>query len=205
MSIFWVRYCVAFAYFCCYSWSMTPILETERIVLRPMAASDAPAIQRHFNNFDIIKYMGAAVPWPYPDNGAEDFLKNYGLPLMAEKRGHLWAITVKPDDECVGCVEFRLFDHKDGHRGFWLAEHLWGQGLMSEALEAVNDFVFEDLKIKEFIELNAKSNGASRRLKEHSGGTYLGDIAGDYKSDDLKSEKWRITAAGWKKLKAADE
>lgn len=166
-----------------------------------MAAADAPAIQQHFNNWNIIKYLGSAVPWPYPADGAQWFVDNVAVPDMAKGRAHVWAITVKPSDECVGCIEFRLYDHKDGHRGFWLAEHLWGQGLMSEALEPVNDFVFETLKVKDFIELNAKSNAASRRLKEHSGGTYLGDIAGEYRSDDIKSERWRMTAAGWRAIK----
>lgn len=180
----------------------TPTLETPRLILRPMAASDAPAIQKYINNWNIVKYLGAGVPWPYPDDGAQWFLDNVALPHMAGGRAHVWAITVKPDNECVGCIEYRLYNHENGHRGFWLAEHLWGQGFMSEALEPVNDFVFDTLKIKEFIELNAKSNGASRRLKEHSGGTYLGDIACEYRSDDLKSEKWKITAEGWKKVKS---
>jgi hypothetical protein len=28
----------------------TPVIQTRRLILRPMALSDAPAIQRHFNN-----------------------------------------------------------------------------------------------------------------------------------------------------------
>jgi hypothetical protein len=52
----------------------TPILQTQRLTLRPLALSDAPAIQRHFNNWNIIKHLAAVVPWPYPDNGAETFI-----------------------------------------------------------------------------------------------------------------------------------
>ena len=32
----------------------TPTLQTSRLILRPLALSDAPAIQRHFNNWNII-------------------------------------------------------------------------------------------------------------------------------------------------------
>jgi Acetyltransferase (GNAT) domain len=54
----------------------------------------------------------------------------------------------------------------DDHRGFWIAEPYWRKGLMSEAVEAVNQFVFEYLSIDSFIEQNAANNAASWRLKE---------------------------------------
>src|SRR5690242_7386141 len=34
---------------------LAPTLLTERLILRPLALSDAPAIQRHFNNWNIIR------------------------------------------------------------------------------------------------------------------------------------------------------
>lgn len=43
----------------------TPQLETERLILRPLALSDAPAIQRHFDNWNIIRHLSTVVPWPY--------------------------------------------------------------------------------------------------------------------------------------------
>ena len=53
----------------------TPTLLTDRLTLRPLALSDAPAIQRHFNNWNIIRNLATVVPWPYPDDGAETFIK----------------------------------------------------------------------------------------------------------------------------------
>jgi len=53
----------------------TPTIETRRLNLRPLALSDAPAIQRHFDNWNIIKNLATLVPWPYPQDGAETFIK----------------------------------------------------------------------------------------------------------------------------------
>jgi [ribosomal protein S5]-alanine N-acetyltransferase len=57
-------------------WQMkTPLLQTERLILRPIAMSDAPAVQRHFNNWNIIRNLSTVVPWPYPPDGAESFIR----------------------------------------------------------------------------------------------------------------------------------
>jgi ribosomal-protein-alanine N-acetyltransferase len=48
----------------------TTTIQTQRLILRPLAVSDAPAIQRHFNNWNIIQNLASVVPWPYPDDGA---------------------------------------------------------------------------------------------------------------------------------------
>ena len=52
----------------------TPTLQTRRLTLRPLALSDAPAIQRHFNNWNIIQHLASVIPWPYPEDGAETFM-----------------------------------------------------------------------------------------------------------------------------------
>jgi ribosomal-protein-alanine N-acetyltransferase len=40
----------------------TPIIQTARFILRPLALTDAPAIQRHFNNWNIIRNLASVVP-----------------------------------------------------------------------------------------------------------------------------------------------
>lgn len=183
---------------------MTPVLETDRLILRPLTIADAPAVQKYFNNWNVIKNMGAQVPWPYPDDGAEDFLKNSSLPRMAKGEAHVWAMTLKPDDACIGVMEFRLQANAEGHRGFWLAEHLWGQGLMSEATAAVNDFVFDVLGFDEFIETNAEWNVASRELKKKSGAVFIEAIDKPQPGGGTrKTETWRITRDGWKGARRA--
>ena len=48
----------------------TPVLETERLILRPLEERDAPAIQRIFPQWEIVKDLLAKTPWPYPPDGA---------------------------------------------------------------------------------------------------------------------------------------
>jgi len=48
-----------------------PAFETARLFVRPYRAEDIPAIQRIFPQWEIVRYLNAGIPWPYPDDGGE--------------------------------------------------------------------------------------------------------------------------------------
>src|SRR5579872_7069779 len=137
----------------------TPIIQTARLILRPLALSDAPAIQRHFNNWNVIKNLASVVPWPYPDGGAEGFIRQQLEKIAAGEKSYQWVLVLRSGDgQAVGNISFRAEENLEGNRGFWLAEPYWNRGLMTEAVTAVNDFVFNTLGIESFYVLNASSN-----------------------------------------------
>ena len=183
---------------------MTPTLESRRLILRPVRITDAPEVQKYFSSWNIIRNMGANVPWPYPLDGAQTFLQDSALPRMERNEALIWAITRKGSDELIGIVEFRLNDSEEGHRGFWLAEPFWGQGLMREAVFAVNDYIFDVLKCEDFVELCNATNIASHKLKVSSGGTFekIRDKIGPGGSKE-QSEIWRMTREDWAAAKTA--
>jgi hypothetical protein len=44
---------------------MIPELETERMWLRPVRLEDAEQTQKLFPPWEIVRHLGAVVPWPY--------------------------------------------------------------------------------------------------------------------------------------------
>lgn len=56
---------------------VTPELETERLILRPLSSEDAVQIQHVFPRWEIVRYLVASVPWPYPDNAAQNYVDNW--------------------------------------------------------------------------------------------------------------------------------
>jgi [ribosomal protein S5]-alanine N-acetyltransferase len=156
----------------------TPVIETERLILRPLALSDAPAIQRHFNNWNIIRHLAAIVPWPYPEDGAETFVRQQLEKISAGEEIYLWVLVLRGSDaEAIGNIRFRpRADGTKGDRGFWLAEPYWKRGLMTEAITAVNDFAFLTLGLDRFFVCNAASNEASRGVKQKTGAKLVGFI-----------------------------
>ncbi len=72
----------------------TPVLETARLVLSPLRPADAPAMQRRFPKWEIVRWLNANVPWPYPDDGAATFIAQC-LAEMDRGEKHHWSIRRK--------------------------------------------------------------------------------------------------------------
>jgi [ribosomal protein S5]-alanine N-acetyltransferase len=72
---------------------MIPELETERIWLRPVRLEDAEQTPQLFPQWEIVKYLGAVVPWPYPPDGARTFYSEVAIPQM--ERGEEWHWTLR--------------------------------------------------------------------------------------------------------------
>ena len=116
--------------------------------------------------------------------------------LVIELVGH------EIDGEAIGNIRFRpVSDDADGNRGFWLAERYWNQGLMSEAVSAVNDFAFRTLGIESYYACNAATNVASRRVKQKTGAELVGYIELAHHSGQTLAEKWRVTRENWLRRK----
>ncbi|MCB9995695.1 MAG: GNAT family N-acetyltransferase [Rhodospirillales bacterium] len=176
----------------------TPVLETDRLILRPITLDDAPAVQKYFNNWNIIKNLSLAVPWPYPDDGAESFIRDNVLPSVEKGESIVWVITVKDHgDEAVGVIDYRVDGREEGNRGFWLAEPFWRQGYMTEAVTAMQDYIFFDLDIERMIVMNIHTNEGSRRVKQKNGAQFIGTKELEHREGGSKTEMWEITRESW--------
>ena len=145
-----------------------PTLTTERLILRPLIAEDAVQIQQRYPRWEIVRYMVASVPWPYPENGAENYVNNVALPDMAKGIAWFWTIRRREaPDELMGLI--CLYDVEDNNRGFWLAPEFQGQGYMREASIAATDYWFNTLNKPVLRAPKAAANSRSRRISDSSG------------------------------------
>lgn len=175
----------------------TPVLQTARLILRPYTVADAPAVQRVFPQLDVVRWLHAGIPWPYPDDGAATNMADC-LAQRARGEKFFWAITVRGDDTLVGRIDLWPFDgQKRDMRGFWLDPALHGQGLMTEAAEAVTRYAFEALAWPFLYLTNAVSNRASGRVKEKQGAALIAVEPRDYVSGPGVAQIWRLDREVW--------
>jgi [ribosomal protein S5]-alanine N-acetyltransferase len=180
----------------------TPTLHTERLLLRPIALTDAPALQHHFAHWEIIRFLSADVPWPYPDDGVEQFLNSVLLPGIDAGDRMAWVLVPKGGDgQAIGLLEWRLNPSETDHRGFWLSTAHSGQGLMTEALCAFQDFVFFELGIDRLVVHNVFVNAASRRIKEKTGACLVGEVELQHHDGQSRTQRWEVTREAWTALR----
>jgi RimJ/RimL family protein N-acetyltransferase len=181
-----------------------PTLETERLILRPLAARDVPAIQRLFPQWDIVRWLSAYIPWPFPADGAATNMADT-LDKLARGEKYFWAITLKGSDELRGRIDLWPFDGETRDmRGFWLDPELQGRGLMTEAANAVTVYALEELKWPFLYLNNALANRASARVKEKQGAVEIAREPFGYVSGEGVRQTWLLTREAWLARKAAD-
>jgi RimJ/RimL family protein N-acetyltransferase len=177
-----------------------PSLETPRLILHPIALADADQIQQIFPQWDIVQYLNAKVPWPYPPDGALIFIRDHALPAAARGDEWHWTLRLQADpDRILGAIGLSRSDTEN--RGFWIVPEFRRQGLMTEAVCAVNDYWFDVLGFPVLRAPKGVANLASRRISEKTGMRCIGTEQRPLVSGLQTSEIWETTAAEWRALR----
>ena len=179
-----------------HSGNVIPHLQTSRLLLCPLELADAAQAQLLFPHWEIVRYLAKVVPWPYPADGAHTYYRDAVLPAMARGEAWHWTLRLKTEpDRLIGSIA--LLKDERINRGFWLGLPWHGQGLMTEACEAVTDYWFNTLKFQVLRAPKAAANVASCRISERSGMRLVAREEHDYVAGRLPTEIWEITAEEW--------
>ena len=175
---------------------MTPTLETPRLILRPLELADAEQVQELFPKWETVRYLTSAIPWPYPPDGAYTFYRDVALPAVARGEEWYWTLRFKTNPaQIIGAIS--LMRNQKDNRGFWIDLPWQGQGLTTEACDAVTDYWFTVLKFPVLRVSKAIANIGSRRISEKQVMRVIGKEERDHVSGRNLSEVWEITAEEW--------
>ena len=178
-----------------------PTLKTVRLVLKEVTKQDIPAYKKHFIDYEIIRHLDKAVPWPFPDDGVESYLNKVIFPNQGKDRW-MWGIRLESNPgELIGAVELWR-EGKPENRGFWLSKEHWNRGIMTEAVASINEYAFVQLGFEYLIFSNAKGNIQSRRIKEKTGAKYLRTEPASFVDENYRlREIWKLEKKEWQKSK----
>ena len=135
-------------------------MTTPRLILRPLAASDAARIEELINDYEIARWL-AQVPHPYPKGGALEFIASI-------KPDHLVIAVCLKDGALIGCLSL-LKEKKTGRLGYWLGKAFGNKGYMAEALSAFLHRIFQQDGLDKVTAGVMVENAASWRLQEKLG------------------------------------
>lgn len=145
-----------------------PQLETPRLWLRRLTPADANEVFALRSNAQVMQY----IPRPLAQT-TEDALAHIDMITTSNQNGDSinWGIQLKDDPTLVGIMGFVRVEKEDfrAEVGYLLHPRLHGQGIMSEALEAVVNFGFDVLKFHTICAITDPANIPSQRVLEKNG------------------------------------
>ena len=123
---------------------MQPVLETERLLLRPFQLSDAKEVQRLAGDKDIASTT-LNIPHPYEDGMAEGWIGTH-KGLFEEGKGVVYAITSRDDGRLIGAISLmNIVKNHQAEMGYWIGVPYWGKGYCTEAGKALLRYGFEGI------------------------------------------------------------
>ncbi len=154
----------------------TQVIETERLILRKFEITDAKEM---FNNWAGDPENCEHLTWSAHKNVEEtkkiiaDWAKNY-----ENKNYYNWVIILKNTNELVGGIDAGRFDEHNerANVGYLIAKRHWGKGIMTEALTAIIDFLFNKVNFTRIEAYHHVGNPASGRVMEKCGMKYEGTL-----------------------------
>lgn len=155
----------------------TATLESERLILRKPRVEDAEAMYRNWaSDPEVTKYL----TWPTHASAELTAKLLEGWAKEAEKETYYqWMIVPKDGkDEPIGSFLANLKDERVGcfHLGYCIGKAWWHQGLMTEAVRTVMEFLFCQVGANKVEARHDPNNPHSGDVMRKCGMTYEGTL-----------------------------
>lgn len=144
------------------------ILGSNRLILRPFSIDDVEDVFLYASDDIVTKYL----TWPSHIDRAqtEKVLKEFFIGKIG-----IYAIELKPEHKCIGCIDLRLcIEHDKASFGYVLNRKYWNNNYMSEALNLVLDLAFLELELNRVEATHYVGNEGSGRVMQKCGMKYEG-------------------------------
>ena len=180
----------------------TPVLTTERLVLRPPVREDAEDLAVIANLREIAE-MTRRMPHPYKLDDANAFISQV---TNGDVEGHIYAVTLADTGHLIGMTSVERKQSQDALEvGYWLGKKWWGQGYASEACTAVVDLAFRVTGADMIFAASRPINLASRQILLKQGFQYVGrDEVDTLAAGRVLVDRYRLSRGSWLDTKSAN-
>lgn len=155
----------------------TQRLETGRLILRRYVNADAAAMYKNWaSDQEVTRFL----TWPTHPNQEvsgrviEDWVNQY-----SDDSYYHWAITLKDNgEEPIGDIAVVSLKENVSmaHVGYCIGRNWWHQGITSEALKAVMEFLFDVVDVNRIEARHDPRNPNSGKVMEKCGMKYEGTL-----------------------------
>ena len=142
----------------------TPVLETERLILRPLTPDDAETAFIWHSDPRVNKFMS------YPLYTDISQTVRWITEIVPVEEDIHWGIVLKESNKVVGMIAvFDIQNARMGDIGYRIHPEYWNMGITTEALKEVVRFIFENTEIERLNGRADVRNVASNKVMEKCG------------------------------------
>lgn len=142
----------------------TPVLETERLILRPITPDDAEAAFVWLSDEKVNRFM----PYNLYKN-IDDVLSWINI-ILPDSPAYNWGFVLKENNLLIGSGSIGYKEkHNAWNFGYNIRSDYWGNGYATEAAKRMIEFAYNELDARDFCATHAVDNPASGRVMEKCG------------------------------------
>ena len=152
-----------------------PIIRGKKVYLRPSERSDLDDFVRWFNDADTMRYLAMRAPM---GRAAEEKWFD-GMLERQGKRDYHFVICLLEDGRAIGTVGLHEIDQESGTAAFGIAigeKSEWDKGYGTDALNAISDFGFGELRLERIWLDVYQENMRAQRSYQKAGFTTEGTM-----------------------------
>lgn len=140
------------------------VLETERLILRPVTLADAEDMFEYASDPDNVR-------WSFMPNQSLDETKNIIASIYLASPLGRWGIELKETGQFIGTLDMHNLVETVGRAefGYTLNKAFWNKGYMTEAAQAFVKLFFEEFGMNCLVARHDKNNPASGRVMQKIG------------------------------------
>jgi RimJ/RimL family protein N-acetyltransferase len=159
---------------------MVEIIETERLVLRPLEADDAPALLGLYADPEVVRFMrpalaGEAEERQNIERHRRDHYERYGFGLLGAIHRGSGRFAGR-----LGLLRSRIGGREETEVSYLLAPEYRGQGLATEGVQSLLNLARTRLGLSRIVAVIHPENVASMRVAERCGLEYAHSV--EYRS-----------------------
>ena len=151
----------------------TKTLETSRLILRRACAEDAEPMFRNWaSDPEVTKYL----TWPPHENMnvTRSIVSSWVESYQKEDYYH-WMIVLKETGEPVGSLLASCVGRvPSAHIGYCIGKNWWHHGIMTEALQTVIGYLFDEVGFSRIESMHDPNNPHSGAVMRKCGMTFEG-------------------------------
>ena len=153
-----------------------PILSTTRLILSQPTVADTEDVILQMNSTSEISENTLTLPFPYHKQHADYWFQMAEFSFK-KKEAFIFGIREKENLKLIGAIGLHLdIENHKAEVGYWLGKSFWNKGYVSEALQKVLKFGFEELNLNKIYASHFLHNPASGKVLEKNGFVYEGTL-----------------------------